>query len=190
MSSFQQTSNASLLEPGINRAEISVQILAANKYRLPFVAQSGGHGWATTFNLGSNGVLINMRGLKQFTLSADKRQATIGGGALIRNTISDAFNKGVQLMTGNCNCVGTLGAILGGGYGNLMGLHGFGVDQVLSMRVVTPSGQVKDVSARSDPDLFWAMRGAGPNFGIVTSAVVKSYPVTAAQQNEIGRAHV
>lgn len=143
----------------------------------PFLAQNGGIGWATTFNLGANGVLINLARLNQVTFSVDKTQATIGGGSNISNTIAHAYAAGALVETGNCNCVGALGAILGGGYGNLMGLYGFGVDNVLSLRVVTADGQIRDVTASSDPDLFWGFRGAGPNLGIVTSAVVKSYPV-------------
>ncbi|KAH6647948.1 hypothetical protein BKA67DRAFT_578957 [Truncatella angustata] len=60
-----------------------------------------------------------------------------------------------------------------------MGLYGFGVDNVLSLRVVTADGQIRNVTAASDPDLFWALRGAGPNFGIVTSAVVKAHPASS-----------
>jgi FAD/FMN-containing dehydrogenase len=145
---------------------------------IPFLAQNGGAGWSTTFHLNNHGVLINLAGLNQVTFSADKTQATIGGGSNISNTIAHAYAAGALVETGNCNCVGTLGAILGGGYGNLLGLYGFGVDNVLSLRVVTPDGRLRDVSAASDPDLFWALRGAGPNFGIVTSAVVKAYPAS------------
>jgi len=60
-----------------------------------------------------------------------------------------------------------------------MGKYGFGVDNVISLRLVTPDGHLRTVTAESDPDLFWALRGAGPNFGIVTSAVVKSYPANS-----------
>lgn len=123
-------------------------------------------------------MLISLASLNQVTFNANKSQATIGGGSNINNTISHAYAAGALVETGNCNCVGTLGAILGGGYGNLMGLYGFGVDNVLSLRVVTADGKLLDVTADSHPDLFWALRGAGPNFGIVTSAVVKSYPAT------------
>ena len=59
-----------------------------------------------------------------------------------------------------------------------MGEHSFGVDNVLSLRVVTADGQLRDVTAASDPDLFWALRGAGPNFGVVTSATLKAYPAS------------
>lgn len=143
---------------------------------ITFLAQNGGGGWATTFNLSTDGVLINLASLNHVTFTADKTQATIGGGSNISNTISHAYAAGALVETGNCNCVGTLGAILGGGYGNLLGMYGFGVDNVLSLRVVTADGELRNVTATSDPDLFWGLRGAGPNLGIVTSAVVRAYP--------------
>ncbi|KAF6834732.1 FAD binding domain-containing protein [Colletotrichum musicola] len=145
---------------------------------LPFLAQNGGNGWANTFNLGQNGVLINLAGLNAVTVSEDKTEATIGGGAVINETIQAANAAGVLVLTGNCNCVGAIGAMLGGGFGNLMGEVGQGVDTILSMRVVVASGDIIDVSPDCNPDLFWAMRGAGPNFGIVTSATVRARPAT------------
>ena len=117
-----------------------------------------------------------MASLNKVTFNTEKTQATIGGGSTVRNIIDSAYAAGALVLTGNCNCVSALGAILGGGYGNLMGEHGFGVDNVLSLRVVTADGQLRDVTAASDPDLFWALGGAGPNFGIITSATLKSYP--------------
>lgn len=123
-------------------------------------------------------MLINLARLNQVAFNADKTLATIGGGSNISNTIAHAYAAGALIETGNCNCVGTLGAILGGGYGNLVGLYGLGVDNVVSLRVVNADGQLRDVNALSDPDLLWGFRGAGPNFGIVTSAVVRSYPAT------------
>ncbi|KAI1151045.1 FAD binding domain-containing protein [Nemania diffusa] len=145
---------------------------------IPFLAQNGGAGWATLLDLGTNGVLINLARLNQVTFNADKTQATIGGGSNISNTIAHAYAAGALVETGNCNCVGALGAILGGGYGNLIGLFGFGVDNIISVQIVTADGRFHNVTATSDPDLFWGLKGAGPNFGIVTSAVVKSRPAT------------
>ena len=76
--------------------------------------------------------------------------------------------------------MGALGAVLGGGYGNLMGLYGFGVDNILSLNLVTSKGSLITVTPH-DTDLWWALRGAGPNFGIVTSAVLRAHPVSVAQ---------
>lgn len=121
-----------------------------------------------------------MAGLNTVSFNKAKTQATIGGGAIINDTIKAANAAGALVLTGNCNCVGTLGAILGGGYGNLMGDHGFGVDNVISMRVAIATGEVITVSKTSYPDLFWAMRGAGPNFGVVISATVNAWPAPDA----------
>ena len=150
-------------------------------HNIPFLAQNGGHGWIDSFDLHKNGVIINLAKLNAVKFNANKTQARIGGGTLVSQAIDSAYATGVQLQTGNCNCVGALGAYLGGGYGNLMGLHGFGVDSLLSMNVVTAAGELVTVTPTSNPDLWWAMRGAGPNFGIVTSALVKSYPIQPQQ---------
>ncbi|KAI4202120.1 MAG: hypothetical protein LQ350_002787 [Teloschistes chrysophthalmus] len=117
-----------------------------------------------------------MRGLNKTTFNADRTQARIQGGALIEEVIAQAYANDAQIITGNCNCVGNMGAALGGGYGNLMGLYGFSVDNIISLEVVLANGTAATVSANQHPDLWWALRGAGHNFGIVTSAVMKSYP--------------
>ncbi|TVY65609.1 FAD-linked oxidoreductase azaL [Lachnellula suecica] len=147
---------------------------------IPFFAQNGGHGWSTTINLKQNGITINLAGIKAMSIDSAKSAVTFQGGALISDVVNFAYNNSVLVPTGTCNCVGTLGAILGGGFGNLMGQYGFGVDNLVSLNVVTPLGTAITVSPTSYPDLWYAMRGAGANFGIVTSAVIKSYPTNAA----------
>lgn len=126
--------------------------------------------------------------LKSVVFGADGTEVTIGGGALIADVVPVAYAKSSHTLTGTCNCVGALGAILGGGFSNLMGQYGLGVDDVLSLNVVKPNGQAVIISAAldkglNDRDLFWAMRGAGPNFGIVTSAVLRAHPVPAEKLN-------
>ncbi|KAL4943304.1 hypothetical protein BDV06DRAFT_211158 [Aspergillus oleicola] len=148
---------------------------------IQFLAQNGGHRWAVTFNLDSNGLLIDIIHLNSVVFNANRTRVTLGGGVSIEEVVAAAIERDAQVATGNCNCVGALGAILGGGYGNLLGLVGLGVDNILSMNVVLADGQVHTVTPEDDNgSLFWALRGAGPNFGIVTSAVLKSYPVASA----------
>ena len=71
-------------------------------------------------------------------------------------------------MTGSCTCVGILGPALGGGFGLVMGFYGLATDQIISLDVVLADGSLTKVSATSNPDLYWGMRGAGHNFGVVT----------------------
>lgn len=80
-------------------------------------------------------------------------------------------------VTGTCECTGFLGPGLGAGHGWLQGHHGLIADQFISMEVVLADGSNKTVTAESDPDLWWALRGAGHNFVIVTSVTVKTYDI-------------
>ncbi|KAF1955080.1 FAD-binding domain-containing protein, partial [Byssothecium circinans] len=146
------------------------------KHNIPFFAQNGGSGWAA-LNV-TNGVVINIAPLNSITFNEARDQATVQGGANMEQVIKAGNASKSFVLTGNCNCVGALGAYLGGGYGNLMGEYGFGVDNVISFNVVNATGDLQEVTKASDPDLFWALLGAGPNFGIVTSAVIKAYPQT------------
>lgn len=80
-------------------------------------------------------------------------------------------------MTGGCECTSLLGPGLGGGHGWLQGRHGLIADQFLSMNIVFANGSLQTIDEATDPDLWWAIRGAGHNFGIVTSVEVKVYDV-------------
>jgi FAD/FMN-containing dehydrogenase len=78
-------------------------------------------------------------------------------------------------VTGTCECVSVLGPALGGGHGWLQGHHGLVADQFVSMNIVLANGTLQTIDANSD--LFWAMKGAGHNFGIVTSLTSKIYDI-------------
>lgn len=75
-----------------------------------------------------------------------------------------------NLETGNAPCVNMVGATIGAGVGPLQGLHGLVLDALVSVEMITATGDLITVSSTQYPDLFWAIRGAGANFGIITSA--------------------
>lgn len=157
--------------------DIKAVVKYCNQNNLAVLPQNGGNGWRSFNNAdGKQSVVLNMAGLNQVRVAADKQSAIIGGGAIISEVIAAADSAGVLVQTGNCNCVGALGAGLGGGFGNLVGELGMAVDNLLSLRVVTAQGEAITVDPKSNPDLWWAMRGAGPNFGVVTYATYKTLP--------------
>lgn len=84
----------------------------------------------------------------------------------------------MPIETGSCPCVGMVGATLGGGVGRYQGLHGLIIDALESVELVTVKGDLITVSATENADLFWGLRGAGFNYGIVTSATYKVYDLT------------
>lgn len=79
------------------------------------------------------------------------------------------------LVTGICECVGVSAPVLGGGHGWLQGQYGLAADQIISARLVLPNGEAVTVSKDSNPDLFWAIRGAGHNFGYVSEWTYRIY---------------
>jgi FAD/FMN-containing dehydrogenase len=125
-------------------------------------------------------MLINLRNLNQISFNSAGDEATVQAGASISEVVDAAWANNARIYTGTCNCVGYLGANLGGGLGRLMGQHGLGVDQFISVNLINAFGQQITVTP-SQKDLWWALRGAAPNFGIVTSATVKAYPIPQAQ---------
>ncbi|KAL1966805.1 hypothetical protein VTN77DRAFT_3770 [Rasamsonia byssochlamydoides] len=160
--------------------DVAVAVQYAVKHNISFLAQNGGNGWSITLDrLTECGMLINLRNLNQITFNSAGNEATVQAGASISEVVDAAWANNARIYTGTCNCVGFLGASLGGGLGRTAGLYGLGVDQFISLNVVNASGQQITVNP-SQADLWWALRGAGPNFGIVTSATVKAYPVAQA----------
>ena len=157
------------------------QVEYCDRYNLSFLVQSRGNGWANTFHLGNCGVLINISGLNRISFNSNKTQATIQGGALVQDMINAAYGNNTRFATPTCNCLGYLGAFLGGGVTREMGLYGAGVDQIISANLVLSSGQIVQVDRNHRPDLWYALLGAAANFGIVVSAVIKAYPIPQTQ---------
>ncbi|KAL9114276.1 MAG: hypothetical protein Q9227_001698 [Pyrenula ochraceoflavens] len=98
------------------------------------------------------------------------------GGLFVAQVLERLWDIGYVTTSGSCNCVGLMGPALGGGMGRYEGFYGLVADNILSMNVVLADGSEIVVSPKSHPDLWWAMRGAGHNFGIVTSLDLKIYP--------------
>lgn len=102
--------------------------------------------------------------------------AKISAGTLTNEVLDAAAEAKVHIMTGVCNTVGIIPALLGGGMGMQASLYGMGVDNILSARLATADGKVVTVSAEENKELFWGLRGAGHNFGIVSELTVKAHP--------------
>ncbi|CZR68237.1 probable FAD-dependent oxygenase [Phialocephala subalpina] len=147
----------------------------ANQNSLPFLTTNGFHGSITTLGKMTHGIEIHMSQLNSISIATDGKTATIGGGVLSHNLTDTLWAAGKQTVTGTCECVSYLGPGLGGGHGWLQGRYGLVSDQFVSMNVVLANGSLITVDENSE--LFWAMKGAGHNFGIVTSMTSKIYDI-------------
>ncbi|PHH92280.1 hypothetical protein CDD83_8094 [Cordyceps sp. RAO-2017] len=155
--------------------DVQETIRYANQHETPFLAVSGAHGWLSTLNRVRAGIQISMRRMNHTRLRPDGKTASVGGGIMQADVTAALFEHGKQAVTGVCECVSVIGPLLGGGHSWLQSRHGFAADNLISARVVLADGSAVDVSADRNGDLFWALRGAGHNLGIVTSFDVKTY---------------
>ncbi|KFY01573.1 hypothetical protein V490_00837 [Pseudogymnoascus sp. VKM F-3557] len=160
--------------PGTENDVVQTVKFANAKY-LPFLTVNGVHGSITTLGQMTHGIEISMKQLNSIKISNDGQTVTIGGGVMSKNVTDTLWAAGKQTVTGTCECVSYLGPALGGGHGWLQGHHGLVSDQFVSLRVVKADGSLVTVDKNSD--VFWAMKGAGHNFGIVTSVVSKIYDI-------------
>lgn len=158
-------------------SDVQATVATASKYDIPFLAVSGTHGWTKTLEKLPYGIQINMRKLNTATLSTDGKVAVVGGGMLQHEIVRSLFAKGKYTTTGLCECTSVAGPLLGGGHNIVQGQYGFVLDNIISARVVVASGELVEVSETKNPDLFWALRGAGHNFGIMTSFEMKAYDI-------------
>jgi len=102
---------------------------------------------------------------------------TVGGAVRYSDLVQTLYNAGRELTVGSCVCVGSTGAMLGGGHGRLQGKHGLTSDALIKIRIVLWNGRIVEASEKVNSDLFWAVRGAGHNFGVVIESTYQTYPL-------------
>ncbi|MFE3190793.1 FAD-binding oxidoreductase [Nocardia sp. NPDC059240] len=148
----------------------------AAEYRLPVAARSGGHSYAGVSTT-TGALIIDVRGLTG--VSVEDGRATVGPGHTLYEVYRELDRYDLTIPTGMCPDVGISGLTLGGGLGFESRAYGVTCDRLTAATLVLPDGTLTEVSATSRPDLFWALRGGGPLFGVVTSLTFDTFPATA-----------
>jgi FAD/FMN-containing dehydrogenase len=160
----------------LDAADVQRAVGFARDEGLLLSVRGGGHS-APGYGTNDGGLVIDLSLLKAITVDADARTAQVGGGVLWRELDEQTQRAGLATTGGTVSNTGVAGLTLGGGLGWLMGKHGLAVDNLLSAEVVTADGELHTVDADREPDLFWALRGGGGNFGVVPSLRYRLHPV-------------
>jgi len=147
--------------------DVQSAIRAARDSDLSLSVRGGGHDWAGRALC--DGIVIDLTAMNDVTLSPDYRAARISGGARASDVLAVTDPRGLAVVTGSCSSVGMTGLTLGGGYGSLTGCFGLALDNLLGAEVVLADGRIVTASLNNEQELFWALRGGGGNFGVVTS---------------------
>jgi FAD/FMN-containing dehydrogenase len=157
-------------------SDVVAAIAFARRAGLEVSVRGGGHnvaGRAVT----DGGVMIDLAEMKGIDVDPSGRTATAEGAVIWAELNDAAAEHGLAVTGGTISTTGIAGFTLGGGLGWLMSKHGLGADNVLAVELVTADGDVLQVDAASNPDLFWALRGGGGNFGIATSFTYRLHPL-------------
>jgi FAD/FMN-containing dehydrogenase len=152
-------------------ADVASCLSFARTHGVAVSVRSGGHSY-----LGASagpGLVLDLRRLRQVSVGAGT--ATIGTGAALVDVYSSLAARGVSVPAGSCPGVGLGGLTLGGGMGVVARRYGLTCDRLTSARVVLPDGRAVTASADTEPDLFWALRGGGGSFGVVTSMTLTTH---------------
>jgi len=156
--------------------DVASAVAFAGEQGLPVAVRSGGH--CTAGSSGGDGaLLIDLSQMRALQIDPLGRTARAEPGVTNGELVQAAAAYGLATTTGTCATVGMGGSTLGGGIGWLMGRFGATVDNVLQFEVVTADGQLRTASADEHPDLFWALRGGGGNFGVVTAITYQLHPL-------------
>jgi FAD/FMN-containing dehydrogenase len=159
-------------------AEVAAVVRAAGRAGLRVAPQSTGHNAGPLEGL-EDAVLLRTSSLSEVTVDAKRRRARVGGGVLWGDVVSAVAPSGLVALHGSSPDVGVAGFSLGGGIGWLVRRFGMQCNSLLAVELVLPDGELARVDTDTDPELFWALRGGGGNFGVVTALEFALYPVTS-----------
>jgi FAD/FMN-containing dehydrogenase len=156
----------------------------ARSQNLPVAVRGGGHS-SPGYSVCDDGIVIDLSQMKDISIDPVQGRARTQAGLRLGEFVSKTQAFGLATTTGTVWGTGLSGLTLGGGIGWLMGKYGLTIDNLLSVDIVTADGLMLSANATENPDLFWAVRGGGGNFGIVTTFEFQLHPVTTVLAGKV-----
>ena len=157
-------------------ADVQAAVRSAREHGFPLSVRGGGHNWAGR-SLCHRGLVIDLSHMRRVEVDPQRSVADVEGGATAVDVASALVQHGLAAVTGNCGSVGMVGLTTGGGYGPLTSRYGLALDNLLGAEMVLADGRLVYCDEHDNPDLFWAIRGGGGNFGVITSIRVRLHAI-------------
>ncbi|HTE26058.1 FAD-binding oxidoreductase [Flavitalea sp.] len=157
-------------------ADVIAGVNFARENEMLLAIRSGGHN-AGGLGICDGGLVIDLSAMKAVNFNAEDRTAQVKGGCLLKEVDEALHVFGRAVPSGIFGTTGIAGLTLGGGLGHLTRHYGLSIDNLIEVEIVLASGELTTASATKNPDLFWAIRGGGGNFGVVVSFKFKTVPV-------------
>ncbi|HVL05575.1 MAG TPA: FAD-binding oxidoreductase [Acidimicrobiales bacterium] len=166
---------AAVLQPG-SAAGVAEAVRFAAERRLLLSIKGGGHNIAGT-SMASDGLTLDMSHMRQIDVDAAGRRAHVGAGCLIADVDAATQEHGLAAVLGFVSLTGVAGLTLGGGFGYLTRRFGWTIDNLDEVEIVTADGEIRTANSTENAELFWALRGGGGNFGVVTRFTFRLHEV-------------
>ncbi len=151
----------------LSSEDVAHAVTFARERNLLTAVRGGGHSWPGK-SVCDDGLMVDLSAMQNVEIDTAAKCAFTGGGALLGHLDDAALPHGLVTTAGVVSHTGVGGYTTGGGFGRLNRKYGLTIDNLLGAEIITADGQVRNVSADNEPDLFWAIRGGGGNFGVVT----------------------
>ena len=164
-----------LLARCADRDDVVAVVNAARKHGVPLSVRAGGHGIVGSSLADEDGVTCDLQLMNGVEIDTETKVVHVAGGCRLGDVDAATAEHGLAVPAGIVSDTGVAGLALGGGIGWLSRKHGLTCDNFVSLEVVTAAGEVIEVSETSHPELFWALRGGGGNFGVVTRFSFQAY---------------
>ena len=155
--------------------EVATAVRFAAEQGLDLAVKGGGHSTAGVSST-NGGILIDLGRMRKVDVDVEKQRLHVQGGCLWSDVDDAAWKHGLATVGGTVADTGVGGLTLGGGYGVLSGTRGLVIDNMVGATVVLANGDIKTASEQENSDLFWALNGAGQNFGVVVEFVLQAHP--------------
>ena len=159
-----------------NAADVARVVRFARETGTELAVRAGGHSNAGHSST-EGGIVLDLREMRALEVDAESRTAWVEGGLTAGDVTARLAEYGFAIPFGDTGSVGIGGLTLGGGVGYLVRKHGMAIDHLLAAEIVTADGELLRVDAEHHPDLFWAIRGGGGNFGVVTRFQFRLVPL-------------
>jgi FAD/FMN-containing dehydrogenase len=156
--------------------DVAAAVAFARERRLLVSVKGGGHNIAGAA-IAERGLTLDMSHMRELAVDPDAKLAQVGPGCLLKEVDQATQNYGLATVLGFVSETGVAGLTLGGGFGYLTRRFGWAVDSLEQVEIVTADGDIHTANREQDPDLFWAVRGGGGNFGVVTRFTFRLHEV-------------